>query len=139
MQSFQADFSSVLVDRRDDVERHSQGAATVFQRDRGRRTPLHRLQDLGPQLGLHETAHGIAGRAGIGRDLGARQVFAGTPCAKGDQTIWEMPLAAQTGMTASSGLRQSREYCGWLDTKRSVPATANALSICCGDHSLKPM
>src|ERR1700716_3313486 len=62
-----------------------------------------------------------------------------TPCASGDQTICEIPFVAQRGMTASSGLRQSSEYCGWLDTKRSDPATANALSICCGDHSLKPM
>ena len=43
-----------------------------------------------------------------------------TPCASGDQTICEIPFAAQRGMTASSGLRQSSEYCGWLDTKRSA-------------------
>ena len=62
-----------------------------------------------------------------------------TPCASGDQTICETPLAAQRGMTSRSGLRQSMEYCGWLDTKRSAPASANARSICSGDHSLNPM
>ena len=62
-----------------------------------------------------------------------------TPCASGDQTIWETPLAAQIGMTFFSGRRQSREYCGWLETNRSTPGMAKAASICSGDHSEKPI
>src|SRR3981081_3206300 len=79
------------------------------------------------------------GREPVGRAAPGTYWPDSTPCASGDQTIWEIPFAAQRGMTASSGLRQSSEYCGWLETKRSLPATANAASICCGDHSLKPM
>src|SRR5260221_333703 len=30
----------------------------------------------------------------------------------GDQTICEMPLAAHSGITSSSGSRHSKEYCG---------------------------
>ncbi len=62
-----------------------------------------------------------------------------TPCASGDQTICETPLAADSGMTFCSGRRCSREYCGWLETKRSTPGIAKAAAICSGDHSLKPM
>src|SRR5665213_1049552 len=62
-----------------------------------------------------------------------------TPWASGDQTICETPLAAQSGMTFSSGRRHSREYCGWLETKRSTPGVAKAASIWAGDHSEKPI
>jgi hypothetical protein len=62
-----------------------------------------------------------------------------TPCARGDQTIWEMPFLAQKGMIPSSGRRHSSEYCGWLETKRSVFSMANVLAICRVDHSLNPM
>src|ERR1041385_3263061 len=57
-----------------------------------------------------------------------------TPCASGDQTICEMPFFAQSGITFASGRRQSSEYCGWLDTKRSTPGMAIASSIFCGDQ-----
>ena len=42
-----------------------------------------------------------------------------TPCASGDQTICEIPFAAQSGKTSLSGARQSIEYCGWLETNSS--------------------
>ena len=35
-----------------------------------------------------------------------------TPWASGDQTIWLMPLASQSGITSASGLRHSAEYWG---------------------------
>jgi hypothetical protein len=62
-----------------------------------------------------------------------------TPCASGDQTIWDMPLAAQTGITSSSGSRQSSEYWGWLETNFSTPAISSAAWILSAGHSEKPM
>ena len=62
-----------------------------------------------------------------------------TPWASGDHTICDIPRLAQNGITSFSGARHSSEYCGWLETKASLPATANAPSICRVDHSLKPM
>ena len=41
-------------------------------------------------------------------------------------------FSRQSGMTFSSGLRHSSEYCGWLETKRSTPGIAKAASICAG-------
>src|ERR1700761_1863593 len=61
-----------------------------------------------------------------------------TPCAKGDQTICEMPCARHSGMTFFSGARHNIEYCGWLDTKRSTRGMEIASSMFCGDHSLNP-
>src|ERR1700722_16771162 len=62
-----------------------------------------------------------------------------TPCASGDQTICEMSFSWQKGMTSFSGLRQSSEYCGWLETNGTVPGTASARLTCSVDHSLKPI
>src|SRR5579884_4235210 len=62
-----------------------------------------------------------------------------TPCASGDQTIWLMRLASHVGNTSGSGLRQSIEYCGWLETNFSEPGTFNPAWICGAVHSLKPM
>ena len=42
-----------------------------------------------------------------------------TPCASGDQTICEIPFAAQSGITSASGTRQSIEYCGCDETNFS--------------------
>src|SRR3954454_716516 len=39
-----------------------------------------------------------------------------TPCASGDQTIWEMPCSSQKGISSASGARQIIEYCGWDET-----------------------
>src|SRR4051794_3028051 len=61
-----------------------------------------------------------------------------TPCASGDQTICEMPLAFEAGMTSRSGPRQSIEYCGWLETNFSTPGSCAASSILSAGHSLKP-
>ena len=74
-----------------------------------------------------------AGGGSPGRYLPVR-----TPCASGDQTICEMPFAAQSGMTSSSVPRRSSEYCGWLDTNFSTPGRSSAAWICSGVHSLKP-
>ena len=49
-----------------------------------------------------------------------------TPCASGDQTICEIPLAAHSGITSCSGTRQSIEYCGWLETNFSTPGERRA-------------
>ena len=57
-----------------------------------------------------------AGSGAPGRYFPAR-----TPCASGDQTIGETCFSRQSGMTFSSGWRQSRDYCGWLETKHSMP------------------
>ena len=65
-----------------------------------------------------------------------------TPCASGDQTIWEMPFASQTRSTPLSSMRRhSSEYCGWLETGFSRPssrAIATAASICSAVHSETP-
>ncbi len=61
-----------------------------------------------------------------------------TPWASGDQTICEIPLAALSGKTSTSGACQSIEYCGCEETKRSGPAISSAASICSVVHSLKP-
>ena len=52
-----------------------------------------------------------------------------TPCASGDQTICDMPLALQSGMISFSGFRQSSEYCGWLETKRTTSFIAVASAM----------
>ena len=47
-----------------------------------------------------------------------------TPWPSGDHTICEIPFAAQSGITSSSGSRRA-EYCGWLENEqapRSYPA-----------------
>ena len=62
-----------------------------------------------------------------------------TPWASGDQTICEIPLAAQSGITAFSGCRQSREYCGWLETDFSTPGISTASRIFSAGHSEKPI
>src|SRR5580698_9994010 len=62
-----------------------------------------------------------------------------TPCASGDHTICEIPLSRHSGMTFSSGLRYSIEYCGWLDTNRSTFDMASTSAMLRGDHSLNPM
>jgi hypothetical protein len=62
-----------------------------------------------------------------------------TPCASGDHTICEIPLAVHRGMIFCSGWRHSSEYCGWLDTNLVVSGTANESSICRGDHPLNPI
>src|SRR5262249_24709995 len=79
----------------------------------------------------------LLARESPGRLAPGRYLPLSTPCPSGDHTIWEMPLAAHSGITSLSGLRHSSEYCGWLETKRSLPATAKAPSIWCDDHSLK--
>ena len=39
-----------------------------------------------------------------------------TPCASGDQTIWETPSSREAGMTSRSGSRWSSEYSGCEET-----------------------
>ena len=60
------------------------------------------------------------------------------PWASGDQTICEMPFAAVSGKTSTSGACHSMEYCGCDETNRSGPAKSIAAWICSGVHSLKP-
>ena len=62
-----------------------------------------------------------------------------TPWARGDQTICEMPLSRHSGMISASGARHRREYCGWLETKRSTPDIAMAARTLSAGHSEKPM
>ena len=40
-----------------------------------------------------------------------------TPCASGEKARLPMEWRAQAAKTAASGLRQSMEYCGWLEEK----------------------
>ncbi len=63
------------------------------------------------------------------------------PCASGDQTICEIPFAAQSGSTSRSGSRCSIEYCGCEETNFSYPRSrlrSSASWIWPGLHSLKP-
>ncbi len=64
-----------------------------------------------------------------------------TPCAIGDQTIWDSPSSAQVGTTSPSITRQSIEYCGWLETSGTPSSWASAwpARICSAVHSLTPM
>src|ERR1700681_4744577 len=63
-----------------------------------------------------------------------------TPCASGDQTIWEIPFAAQRGITSPSGLRQSIEYCGCEETNFSTRgARSSAAWIWPAFHSEKAL
>ena len=60
------------------------------------------------------------------------------PWASGDQTICEMPFAAQSGNTSRSGSRQRIEYCGWLETNLSTSGRSSAAWMRSAGHSLKP-
>jgi hypothetical protein len=74
-----------------------------------------------------------------------------SPWASGDQTIWEMPLAAHSGKTSTSGARQSIEYWGLgrdeqigarhvkrrLDLLRRPFAEAEAARLSRGDNLLE--
>src|SRR5687768_11595619 len=82
---------------------------------------------------------GLTAREFRGGGRPGRYFPVNTPCASGDQTIWPMPFAAQSGITSSSGSRHSMEYCGWLLTNRSTPDIAIAAEICSAFHSLNPM
>ena len=64
-----------------------------------------------------------------------------TPCAIGDQTIWERPSSSDVGMTSASMTRHSMEYCGWLEIswKPSSLARACPSRIWPAVHSLTPM
>src|SRR5437764_299092 len=60
-----------------------------------------------------------------------------TPWPSGDQTICEIALAAHSGITSSSGSRQSSEYCGWLETNLVTPVRSSAALIRSAGHSEK--
>ena len=65
-----------------------------------------------------------------------------TPCPSGDQTICDMPFSAHSGITSSSGSRQTSEYWGWLETNFLKPREAErsiASWIFSAGHSEKPM
>jgi hypothetical protein len=84
--------------------------------------PLHRLEHIVVQQPVHPAAHRLAGRPAVGGGgAPGRYLPVSTPWASGDQTICEMPFAAQSGITSSSGSRHSSEYCGWLETNFATP------------------
>ncbi len=64
-----------------------------------------------------------------------------TPCAIGDQTIWETPSSSLTGTTSDSMTRHSIEYCGWLEISWKPRSSARAWPArsCSAVHSLTPM
>ena len=81
-----------------------------------------------------------AARESSGGGSPGRYLPVSTPCASGDQTICEIPFAAQSGITSRSGSRQSSEYCGWLETNFSTPGEVErGLRSGAAVHSLKPM
>lgn len=80
----------------------------------------------------------LANRLPLGAGCPGLYFPVSTPCARGDQTICEMPLAAHRGKTSASGACHSMEYCGWEETNNSGPAMSIAVWICSGVHSLKP-
>ena len=83
----------------------------------------------------------LAARESRGGGLSGSYLPLSTPWPSGDQTICEMPLAAQSGMTSSSGSRHSSEYCGWLETNLATPGPARSIAawIWSAGHSEKPM
>jgi hypothetical protein len=64
-----------------------------------------------------------------------------TPCAIGDQTIWESPSFSLVGTTSASITRHSIEYCGWLliSCTFSSRASSAAAAISSARHSDTPM
>ena len=54
----------------------------------------------------------LLARESVGTFALGRYLPDNTPCASGDQTICEIPFLTHSGMTVSSGRRQSSEY--WL-------------------------
>ncbi len=81
----------------------------------------------------------LAARESDGGGAPGRYLPVSTPCASGDQTIWEICSRSHSGITSASGARQIIEYCGWLETQRSTPGSASDASIFSTGHSLKPM
>ncbi len=80
----------------------------------------------------------LAARESAGGCSPGRYLPVSTPWASGDQTIWEIPCSSQSRISSSSGLRQSSEYCGWLETNFSTPGISSASRILSVGHSLKP-
>jgi hypothetical protein len=62
---------------------------------------------------------GLAARESGGGACPGRYLPVSTPWASGDQTIWEMPLAAHGGNSSTSGACQSIEYWGQEETNSS--------------------
>ena len=79
-----------------------------------------------------------AARESAGGASPSRYLPVSSPWASGDQTICEMPLAAQSGNSSASGACHSIEYCGCEETNRSGPPMSIAAWICSVVHSLKP-
>ena len=63
----------------------------------------------------------LAARESRGGGSPGRYLPVSTPCASGDQTIWEIPSRAHSGITSASGPRHRIEYCGWLETHLRHP------------------
>ena len=70
----------------------------------------------------------LAARESRGGGVSGSYLPLSTPWPSGDQTICEMPFAAHSGMTSSSGSRHSSEYCGWLDTNLAKPRSREGRS-----------
>ena len=84
----------------------------------------------------------LAARESLGGGRSGSYLPLSTPWPSGDQTICEMPLAAHSGITSSSGSRHSSEYCGWLETNFVNPRSPQrsiAAWILSAGHSEKPM
>ena len=80
----------------------------------------------------------LAARESAGGGESGEYLPVRTPCASGDQTIWEIPFRAQSGITSRSGSRRRIEYCGWLETNLSTSGRSSEAWICSALHSLKP-
>ena len=80
----------------------------------------------------------LAARESGGGACPGRYLPVSTPWASGDQTIWEMPVAAHSPNSSASGARHSIEYWGWEETNNSGPARSIAAWSCSVVHSLKP-
>ena len=65
-----------------------------------------------------------AARESVGWSSPGLYLPVSTPCPRGDQTIWEMPLPAQKGISSASGARQIMLYCGCEETHFFAPGTS---------------
>ena len=119
------------------ARRRTQASAELGHRQPGlvgdRAQPLDRLEDLVAHVALDREAHLVAGGARVGGGSSPGWYLpVSTPWASGDQTICEIPFAAQSGNTSASGARQIALYCGCEETSFAAPATSSAAPICSG-------
>ena len=88
-------------------------------------TPVRTSSDIQRSIIFEPPLESVA-RLPSGAGLPGWYLPLSTPCAIGDQTIWERPSSSDVGITSASMTRHSMEYCGWLEISWKPRSLARA-------------